>query len=112
MWVAERSPARQALAEGMALPWGSFAELPARLAEADLVFNTVPAPVLGEAELSALRRGTPVIELASAPGGADSEAAAHWGIRLINAPGLPGKEAPLTAARALRDTVYHMMLGV
>lgn len=112
VWVAERSPARQALAEGMALPWGSFAELPARLAEADLVFNTVPAPVLGEAELSALRRGTPVIELASAPGGADSEAAAHWGIRLINAPGLPGKEAPLTAARALRDTVYHMMLGV
>ncbi len=112
VWVAERSPARQALAESLALPWGGFERLPARLATADLVFNTVPAPVLGEGELAALRQGTPVIELASAPGGADSEAAAHYGVRLIPAPGLPGKEAPLTAARALRDTVYHMMQGV
>lgn len=112
VWVAERSPARQALAESMSLPCGGFAALPARLSTAELVFNTVPAPVLGEAELAALRQGTPVIELASAPGGVDGEAAAHHGIRVILAPGLPGKEAPLTAARALRDTVYHMMLGV
>lgn len=112
VWVAERSPARRAQGESLGLVCGGFEELTGRLCGAQAVFNTVPAPVLGERELSALPPGTPVIDLASSPGGTDGESAAHLGVRLIRAPGLPGKEAPLTAARILRDGIYHIMLGV
>lgn len=74
----------------------------------DLAVNTVPAPVLGEAELSALPAGAPVIELASAPGGADAGAAERLGVRLIAAPGLPGKAAPASAAAYLRDAILSL----
>ena len=75
----------------------------------DLVINTVPAVVLGVEELAAMKEGAVVIELASLPGGVDGESASALGVKVIRAPGLPGKEAPLTAARCLRDTVYSMM---
>lgn len=77
----------------------------------DLVINTAPAPVLGPEELSALKEGAAVIDLASLPGGVDDESAAALGVRVIHALALPGKEAPLTAARCLRDTVYHILEG-
>lgn len=112
VWATERSPARRALADSLGVLCGGFEELTGRLRGTQAVFNTVPALVLGERELSALPRGTPVIDLASAPGGTDSESAAQLGLRLIRAGGLPGKESPLTAARILRDGIYHIMLGV
>ena len=46
------------------------------------------------------------IELASAPGGLDADAAACTELRVIRAPGLPGRVAPVTAAAILRDTLY------
>ena len=75
----------------------------------DLVVNTVPARILGVEELAALKEGAVVLDLASLPGGVDDESAAALSVKVIHALGLPGKEAPLTAARYLRDTVYHMM---
>lgn len=42
-----------------------------RAGEADILFNTVPAMVLAEEELSLLRRDCLVIDLASKPGGAE-----------------------------------------
>lgn len=112
VWVAERSRARQALAESQGLDCGCFDQLSGHLSRAQLVFNTVPAVVFGAAELSALPRRTPLIELASPPGGIDREAASALDLRLIPAPGLPGKTAPRSAARYLRDAVYSIMLGV
>ena len=75
----------------------------------DLVINTVPAMVLGVEELAALKEGTVVLDLASLPGGVDDESAAALHVKVIHALGLPGKEAPLTAACYLRDTVYHLL---
>ncbi len=112
VWVSERSRARQALAQSQGLDCGGFDRLPGHLSRAQLVFNTVPAVVFGPAELSALPCRTPLIELASPPGGVDLQAASALGIRLIPAPGLPGKTAPRSAARYLRDAVYSIMLGV
>ena len=48
------------------------------------------------------------IELASAPGGLDADAAACSALRVIRAPGLPGRVAPVTAAAILRDTLYNI----
>ena len=67
--------------------------------------------MLGVEELAALKEGTPVIDLASLPGGVDDESAAALGVRVVHALSLPGKTAPVTAARYLRDTVYHMLEG-
>ena len=75
----------------------------------DLIVNTVPAMVLGVEELAALKEGAVVLDLASLPGGVDDESAAALNVKVIHALGLPGKEAPLTAACYLRDTVYHLL---
>lgn len=109
--VAARRSQQRALAAVTNLETADMAELTGMLHYYDLVINTAPALVLGPEELSALKEGTPVIDLASLPGGVDDETAAALGIRVIHALALPGKEAPLTAARYLRDTVYHILEG-
>jgi len=75
----------------------------------DLIINTVPAPVLGEALLEDLSPDCLVIDLASRPGGVDFESAAALGIKVIWALSLPGKVAPVTSGRIIRDTVYHIL---
>lgn len=109
--AAARRSQQRALAALANLETADPAELAGVLHRCDLVVNTVPAPLLGPEELSALKEGTPIIDLASLPGGVDDETAAALGIRVIHALALPGKEAPLTAARYLRDTVYHVLEG-
>ena len=59
--------------------------------------------------LSRLQPGTLLIDLASAPGGVDREAAEKLGIRVIPALSLPGKVAPRAAGEIIKETIYHMM---
>jgi dipicolinate synthase subunit A len=75
----------------------------------DLIVNTVPAPVLGRARLGELKEDCLVIDLASKPGGVDLQAAGELGVKVIWALSLPGKVAPVTAARAILRTVYNMI---
>lgn len=74
-----------------------------------LVINTVPAPVLDGARLADLDKGCLVIDLASRPGGVDYEAAARLGVKTIHALSLPGRVAPESAGRIIRDTIYHIL---
>ena len=80
----------------------------------DLVINTVPAPVLGEAELAELRPDCLIIDLASKPGGVDFAAAARLGRKVVWALSLPGKVAPVTAGKAIQTAIYNILseLGV
>ena len=75
----------------------------------DLIVNTVPAPVLGREELSDLKPGCLVIDLASKPGGVDFSAAAELGVKVIWALSLPGKTAPVTAGLAVKSTIYNIL---
>lgn len=75
----------------------------------DVIFNTVPAVLFTETVLAHVRKDTPVIDLASRPGGVERAAAARLGVQLIEALSLPGKVAPLSAARAIRDTIYTIL---
>ena len=75
----------------------------------DLVVNTVPARVLGQAELADLKPDCLVLDLASKPGGVDLEEAARLGRSVVWALSLPGKVAPVSAGAAVRDTVYHIL---
>ncbi|HEX3016795.1 MAG TPA: dipicolinate synthase subunit DpsA [Caproicibacter sp.] len=75
----------------------------------DLIFNTIPSMIFNRRVLSELRGCSLLLDLASAPGGVDFEAAEKIGIRAILAPSLPGRVAPKTAGEIIRDTVCHMM---
>jgi len=84
-----------------------------RLAEgagsADILFNTVPAPLLNRSVLSRCRRGTIIIDVATAPGGTDWQAAREFGLKAQLAPGLPGKVAPVTAGRIIAETIVRYL---
>ena len=75
----------------------------------DVIFNTVPAEVLTAPRLSCQRPDTLLIELASQPGGMDREAAGRLGLRVCDAPSLPGRMSPRAAGELIKDTIYHMI---
>lgn len=75
----------------------------------EYVFNTVPAVVLGERELSRFAPDTVLMELASAPGGIDLTAAARHNLRVISAPSLPGKVSPRATGELVWQTIQSMM---
>lgn len=74
----------------------------------DFIVNTIPARVLTEKQLCSLE-DTVLLELASAPGGFDPRLAENLGLRVIAAPGLPGKCAPYAAAELMKQTVYDII---
>lgn len=75
----------------------------------DLIFNTVPSPVLGEAFLKRQGEDALLLELASAPGGFDLEAAGRLGLRVQAEPGLPGRIAPKAAGELIKGAVCAML---
>lgn len=75
----------------------------------DLIINTVPSRVLELNQLTDLKENCLVIDLASRPGGVDRTAAAQLGVKVIWALSLPGKVAPDTSGRIIKDTVYHIL---
>ena len=79
------------------------------LEKADIVVNTVPAMVLGAEQLKRLRPGALCVDLASKPGGVDFPAASQLGIKTVWALSLPGKTAPRSSGRVIRDTIYNIL---
>ncbi len=75
----------------------------------DLIVNTIPALVLPRQRLQWVSPAAFLLDLASAPGGVDRAGAQELGLRVLSAPGLPGRTAPVTAAAAIRDAVYHIL---
>ena len=79
----------------------SISYMPHILSRMDVIFNTVPAPVLGEKELRHVKPQCVMIDLASAPYGIDMDAAEALGRKAFLESGLPGRYCPLSAAEAL-----------
>ena len=88
---------------------GRLETLSCELGGFDLIVNTIPAQVLDRRRLQWVNPGAFLLDLASAPGGVDRAAAKELGLRVLQAPGLPGRTAPVTAAAAIRDSVYHIL---
>lgn len=86
-----------------------FKELKDHIQKMDVVFNTIPKIVLKEDILSKINKKSLIIDLASRPGGVDFEKAKEIGIKTIWALGLPGKVAPITAAKVIKDTIYNII---
>ncbi|NLJ59423.1 MAG: dipicolinate synthase subunit DpsA [Firmicutes bacterium] len=107
--VCARNLAQLARASEMGASTLHISSLAMALSNADVVFNTVPAIVLTEKTLESMSPGSLIIDLASAPGGTDFEAATRLGIKAILAPGLPGKVAPKTAGKILADSIPQLI---
>ena len=85
------------------------AKLAAAAPGCDFLFNTVPAPVVGEGVLAALPEGALTVELASGAAGVDLAAAGRLSKKALYAPGLPGRTAPATAADILWRAVSAIL---
>lgn len=79
------------------------------LSQMNIVFNTIPSLILKEKELSNLNKNTLIIDVASKPGGVDFIKAEEMGLKVNWALGLPGKVAPITAANAIKKTIYNII---
>ncbi len=110
--VVARKPSDRARAFEMGFESTSFKELGDVIGGFDLVFNTVPHMVLDRQHLSKMKKGSYIVDIASAPGGVDFEAAKELGIEAKLAPGLPGKVAPLTAGKMLSKVVSQLIAEV
>ena len=104
-----RSPGARAWIAAEGLEALGLPELQDALPGCGIVINTVPAPMLTAARVAGMKPDALILDLASAPGGTDFEAARAFGIRALTAPGLPGKWSPQTAAEAVRDAVYNIL---
>lgn len=75
----------------------------------DVIFNTVPALILYNYILKKVRKDSWIIDLASAPGGLDFNAAEELELNVVWAASLPGKVAPLTAGSIIKDTILNII---
>ncbi len=75
----------------------------------DVIFNTVPALILDEDILKRVNPDCVIIDLASKPGGVDFEKAGDLGLKVIWALSLPGRVAPITSGKIIKDTVVNII---
>lgn len=108
-YVSSRVGDELALALAHGLQTIPLSQLPGFLKEFKIIFNTIPALILGPKELAQIQRGAYILDLASAPGGVDHEAARQYGIKVESAPGLPGKIAPVSAGIILGQTIKQII---
>ncbi len=77
--------------------------------EYDVIFNTAPALILHEDILKRINPECVIIDLASKPGGVDFEKAKDLGLKVIWALSLPGKVAPITSGKIIKDTIMNIL---
>lgn len=73
--------------------------------EFDFVFNTIPAKILTAEILNLMKASVTIIDISSAPGGVDYAESRHLNINATLCPGLPGKYAPASSAKAVKATI-------
>ena len=79
--VCARRAEQRALAESLGLRGAELARLAALAPAFDTVVNTIPAPVLTEPVLAALRPGSLIVDLASSPAAPTSLRRSGWAAR-------------------------------
>lgn len=79
------------------------------LGEYDFVINTVPAPVLHGQQLKGLKKDCLYIELASAPGGIAQKDREELQLKILHAPGLPGRFSPKTAGILYGECILDVL---
>lgn len=103
--VAARKSEDFAWIQAMGYKYIEYSKLKMILPNVDILFNTVPALVIGKEDIACMRNDSLIIDLASKPGGVDFDAAKEKGIKAELALGLPGKVAPCSVAEYMMNKV-------
>ncbi|PKM79898.1 MAG: dipicolinic acid synthetase subunit A [Firmicutes bacterium HGW-Firmicutes-14] len=107
--VAARKGSDLARIREMGMEPLTYGQLEEKLGEADIIFNTVPFPVLDRSRLEKTSPTVYICDIASPPGGVDFKAAEELGRKAELAPGLPGKTAPRTAGLILAKVIPEII---
>ena len=78
----------------------------------DIIFNTIPTLILDDKKLKIIKdknKDTLIIELASNPGGVDYIKANEYNISVIKALGLPGRIAPYSSAKYIKEAIDKIL---
>lgn len=95
-----RKETDRALAAALGFHTVPITELDTLLSQQDIIFNTVPALILSEAQTDMCRSDCLLIELASKPG--------MLGKQVIPALGLPGKMVPKSSGKLIAETIIRL----
>lgn len=79
------------------------------LKDFDIIINTVPQTIINEKELKHMNSNVLLIDLASSPGGIDGKMAVNMGLKFVWALALPGKIAPTSSAKFIKETIYNIL---
>ena len=74
----------------------------------DIIVNTIPKVILKK-EFENINNGTLIIDLASKPYGINRDMIKEGRFNFIEALGLPGKTAPITAAKNIKKIVFDVL---
>lgn len=107
--VVARQGAHLARIQEMGMQPVRAVDLEQSVKDANLVFNSVPSPVLTAAVLQGMQRECVVIDIASKPGGTDFRYAERRGMKALLAPSLPGLVAPKTAGRIIASSLSRIL---
>ena len=80
------------------------------LSNMDVIVNTVPKQILSKEEIDFIDKRTLIIDVASKPGGVDFEYANKNNYNVIHALGLPGKIAPVTSAKYIKEIIETLII--
>jgi dipicolinate synthase subunit A len=109
VYVAARSFVDIAYAKAYGINVINYNDLEKEITNMNVIFNTVPAKILDDSILKNVAKEGLIIDLASRPGGVDFDKAKEYGIKTIWALSLPGKVAPETSAKIVRETIFNII---
>ena len=75
----------------------------------NVIINTIPSMIFDAEKLQYVNKEVLLIDLASNPGGIDKEETKKQRLKLIHALGLPGKVAPKSSARFIKNIIYEVI---
>lgn len=107
--VSARKKKDCALAEAMGFTADLTGSYLHGLSQYAFIFNTVPAEILTEEQLSRVSKDCLLIDLASRPGGFSPLQCTALGLRFCTAPGLPGRYCPKSAGILYAQSILSIL---
>ncbi len=108
--IGARSKDARAFAEAFGYTSISLDYLDDQLINFNFIFNTIPSVILTKSRLEKVLPQVTIIDIASAPGGIDYNAAESAKINATLCPGLPGRYAPKTSGEILVSAIENILI--
>ena len=95
--------------EAMGFTPKNLYDLKENLKDFDIIINTIPQMIIDKEEMQYMKENVLLIDLASSPGGINTDDAKEMNLKFVWALALPGKVAPVTSAEFIKKTIYDLI---